>query len=136
MPIRAVAYVSEAAADVALAHIGVGNDKLDRLVDDASRFNRNAGVTGVLLFDGIRFFQYLEGPEDGLRIAYGRVLDASSHHDVMELQRGLVSERHLPFWPLQWLPVADGEISALANGDWAAFKRTGDPKGLTQAAWM
>ncbi|MFB3130618.1 MAG: BLUF domain-containing protein, partial [Lysobacteraceae bacterium] len=60
MPIRAVAYVSEAGPAVAGDPFGLGSGKLDDLVDDAARFNRSAGVTGVLLFDGSRFLQYME----------------------------------------------------------------------------
>ncbi|RRU09108.1 BLUF domain-containing protein [Stenotrophomonas sp. 278] len=123
MPIRAVAYVSTACSEIAEHDaLGIGSGKLDALVDDAARFNRQAGVTGVLLFDGTRFFQYMEGPEDGLGIAYGRVLAASSHHDVIELQQGLVGRRLLPFWPMRWLHADCSQVRALATADWAAFK--------------
>lgn len=123
MPIRAVAYVSTACSEIAEDDARrIGSEKLNALVDDAARFNRQAGVTGVLLFDGTRFFQYMEGPEDGLVIAYGRVIGASSHHDVVELQQGLVSSRLLPFWPMRWLHADRSQIKALATADWAAFK--------------
>ncbi|MBD8698189.1 BLUF domain-containing protein, partial [Stenotrophomonas sp. CFBP 13718] len=70
MPIHAVVYASHVAAELPA-------ERLDALVQDAARFNVIAGVTGLLLFDGERFLQYLEGPDDGLRAAYGRVLIAS-----------------------------------------------------------
>lgn len=127
MPIRAVAYVSTACSDIAEHDaLGIGSGKLDALVEDAARFNRQAGVTGVLLFDGTRFFQYMEGPEDGIAIAYGRVRAASSHHDLIELQRGLVGRRLLPFWPMRWLPTERREVGALASAQWAGFKQRGD----------
>lgn len=66
MPIRAVAYVSEA-PDTDLR-------KVDQIVADAAAFNLQAGVTGVLLFDGTRFLQYIEGPEDGLGVALQRCM--------------------------------------------------------------
>ncbi len=59
MPIRSVVYVREASRVV--AGFGSGpttrNRKLEALIDDAARFNREAGVSGVLLFDGGRFLQ-------------------------------------------------------------------------------
>ncbi len=61
--------------------------KLQELVDDATRFNRDAGVSGVLLFDGT-LPPILGGPPDGLDVVFSRVLGASSHHDLIELQRG------------------------------------------------
>lgn len=126
MPIRAVVYVSSAGGEIAGDKLGLSNGKLDQIVDDAARFNRNAGVTGVLLFDGERFLQYLEGPEDGLSVAYSRVLGASSHNEIVELQRGRVGQRRLPFWPMKWLPVESDELRRLARADWTRFNQRGD----------
>ncbi|EKT4065893.1 MULTISPECIES: BLUF domain-containing protein [Stenotrophomonas] len=127
MPIRAVAYVSEAGPAVAGDPFGLGSGKLDDLVDDAARFNRSAGVTGVLLFDGSRFLQYMEGPEDGLRVAYSRVVGASSHTGLIELQRGRVGNRRLPFWPMRWLPTQPEQLKLLARADWSGFaQHSGD----------
>jgi len=118
MPIRAVAYISEAGPAVAGDPLGLRSGKLDDLVDDAARFNRNAGVTGVLLFDGARFLQYMEGP---------RVLGATSHTGLIELQRGRVGNRRLPFWPMRWLPTQPEQLKSLARADWSGFaQRTGD----------
>lgn len=126
MPIRAVVYVSGAGEGVAGDKLGLSSRKLDQIVDDAAWFNRTAGVTGVLLFDGERFLQYLEGPEDGLSVAYSRVLGASSHNGIVELQRGRVGQRRLPFWPMKWLPVEPGELKRLAHADWTRFNQRGD----------
>ncbi|HEL4239340.1 TPA: BLUF domain-containing protein [Stenotrophomonas maltophilia] len=134
MPIRAVVYVSGAGEGIAGDKLGLSTGKLDHVVDDAARFNRNAGVTGVLLFDGDRFLQYLEGPEDGLSVAYSRVLGASSHNGVVELQRGRVGQRRLPFWPMKWLPVEPDELRRLARADWTRFNQRGDPEDVNATA--
>lgn len=134
MPIRAVVYASEAGPAIAGDKLGLRGSKLDAVVDDAARFNRDAGVTGVLLFDGARFLQYMEGPEDGLTIAYSRVLAASSHGGLVELQRGRVGQRQLPFWPMRWLPVEPEELRALAHADWMGFKQRGDAEAMNGTA--
>ncbi|UXB21801.1 BLUF domain-containing protein [Stenotrophomonas maltophilia] len=134
MPIRAVVYVSGAGEEIAGDKLGLSNGKLDQIVDDAARFNRNAGVTGVLLFDGDRFLQYLEGPEDGLSVAYSRVLGASSHNGIVELQRGRVGQRRLPFWPMKWLPVEPEELKRLARADWTRFNQRGDAADVNATA--
>ncbi|EPK4167805.1 BLUF domain-containing protein [Stenotrophomonas maltophilia] len=134
MPIRAVVYVSGAGEGIAGDKLGLSNGKLDQIVDDAARFNRNAGVTGVLLFDGERFLQYLEGPEDGLSVAYSRVLGASSHNGIVELQRGRVGQRRLPFWPMKWLPVEPQELRRLAQADWTRFNQRGDAEDANRTA--
>ena len=132
MPIRAVVYVSSAGEEIAGDKLGLSNGKLDQIVDDAARFNRNAGVTGVLLFDGERFLQYLEGPEDGLSVSYSRVLGASN--GIVELQRGRVGQRRLPFWPMKWLPVEPEELRRLAHADWTRFNQRGDAEDLNRTA--
>lgn len=124
MPIRAVVYASEAMPVVAEASSLSG--KLGGIVEDAARFNLDAGVTGVLLFDGGRFLQYLEGPEDGLSVAYSRVVGASSHSGLVELQRGRVGHRRLPFWPMQLLPVEAQELARMTTADWTSFFQRGD----------
>jgi len=126
--------VSSAGEEIAGDKLGLSNGKLDQIVDDAARFNRNAGVTGVLLFDGERFLQYLEGPEDGLSVAYSRVLGASSHNGIVELQRGRVGQRRLPFWPMRWLPVETDELRRLARADWTRFNQRGDPEDVNATA--
>ncbi|MBN5108006.1 BLUF domain-containing protein [Stenotrophomonas maltophilia] len=134
MPITAVVYVSSAGGEIAGDKLGLSNGKLDQIVDDAGRFNRNAGVTGVLLFDGERFLQYLEGPEDGLSVAYSRVLGANSHNGIVELQRGRVGQRRLPFWPMKLLPVEPVELKRLAQADWTRFNQRGDAEDANPAA--
>lgn len=114
MPNRAIVYVSEAAR-------ALPRRQLDALVADAVRFNRSAGVTGVLLFDGLRFLQYVEGPPDGLDVAFSRVSGASSHGDIIELARGRVGQRRLPFWPMRCLPVTPEDLRQIARADWASF---------------
>jgi hypothetical protein len=134
VPIKAVVYVSVATAGIAGDALGLHSSKLCELVDDAARFNLEAGVTGVVLFDGARFLQYIEGPADGVDVAYSRVLGSSSHSEIMELHRGNVATRRLPFWPMKWLPAEAAEVGRLATADWTGFKLRGDPRGRNPTA--
>nr|WP_312250386.1 BLUF domain-containing protein [Stenotrophomonas geniculata] len=135
MPIRAFVYMSEASGQLAGDKFGLASSKLDQIIDDAARFNLDACVTGVLLFDGVRFLQYLEGPDDGVRVAYARVLGASSHSEVVELQRGTVGQRRLPFWPMRWLPVDPDLLKVLVRADWTGFAQRSLP-GSSNATGM
>lgn len=134
MPIRAVVYVSQASPAVAGASSVSVTSKLDELVNDAARFNGGAGVTGVLLFDGASFLQYLEGPEDGLSVAYSRVLSATSHTEIVALQRGRTGSLRLPFWPMRWLPVQPQELREIVLGDWTRFNQRGPADGISATA--
>jgi hypothetical protein len=114
MPLCAVAYVSDVAGPLSAEH-------LDALVDDAVRFNSLAGVTGVLLYDGDRFLQYFEGPDDGVSAVHERVLQARSHRGIIELGRARVPKRYFPYWSMRWLGVEPALIKQLASADWQAF---------------
>jgi len=114
VPNRAIVYISEASE-------GFTTGKLESLMADAARFNRGAGVTGVLLFDGQRFLQYMEGPPDGLEVAYSRVTGASSHGGIIELAHGRVGQRRLPFWPMRCLHTESDILRDIARADWTSF---------------
>lgn len=119
MPLRAIAYVSQIRPDLAPG-------RLHALVDDAARFNKVAGVTGVLLHDDQRFLQYIEGPPDGLDSVYERILQASSHVDIVELARGRLGQRQFPYWAMRALPVEPVMLRRLSAGDWSGFARALD----------
>ncbi|WP_303638953.1 MULTISPECIES: BLUF domain-containing protein [Stenotrophomonas] len=117
MPLRAIAYVSQAKPDLS-------DQRLRTLVDDAARFNKLAGVTGVLLHDGQRFLQYIEGPPDGIDSVYERILQAGSHVDIVELARSRLGQRQFPYWAMRALPVDAAMLRQLSAGDWSGFTRT------------
>jgi hypothetical protein len=118
MPIRAVACVSEA-PDTDLR-------KVDQIVADAAAFSLQAGVTGVLLFDGTRFLQHIEGPEDGFGVALQRVYGSTSHEHVIELNRRRVGRRQFPFWSMHWIRIDQMALGKVAISDWTGFARAGE----------
>lgn len=126
MPIRAIAYSSQAVP-------GLSIDEIDVLVNSADDFNQQAGVTGVLLFDGSRFMQYLEGPEEGIDAVYTRILASRNHSEIVELGRGIVGGRRFPYWSMRLLPTVEMELRTVAKGDWNGFARNRNPqpKALT-----
>lgn len=114
MSLRAVAYVSQAVD-------GIKETDIDRILQDATEHNRLAGVTGVLVFDGHRFLQYLEGPDDGVGSVYPRVLNARSHHHVRELASGEVPVRQFPRWKVASARIGTEVMSDIADVPWDGF---------------
>lgn len=127
MPNRAVVFVSEALCDLTPAN-------LSRIMADAERFNRTAGVTGVTLFDGSRFLSYMEGPPDGLDVAFARAMGASSHSHLIEIARGRVGQRRLPYWPMRCIPLSPPELVQLVRADWTAFLQREGNQGAPATA--
>jgi len=124
VPLRAIAYASEAIPGLSMDHV----DDLGRA---AAGFNFEAGVTGVLLYDGLRFLQYIEGPEDSINVVYSRILSARSHRELIELGRGRVSGRFFPDWSMRLLWVEASEIRSVARGNWDGLSRGGALRQLS-----
>lgn len=115
MALQAIAYASQAVK-------GLGRLSVDGLVETAAAFNKLAGVTGILLFDGWRFLQYIEGPEDGMATVYSRILNATSHSDIIELARGRVGDRRMPYWAMHWVAADKYQFNEAAFADWTSFR--------------
>ena len=55
------------------------------MVNEANHRNERAGVTGVLLFNGIHFLQLLEGDEAAVRQIFKRICLDTLHFNIVEL---------------------------------------------------
>jgi len=67
-----------------------GFDRLafEQLCEQASQNNRNLGIEGLLLCNGVEFMQCLEGPKEAVASIYKKIVKDSRHSDI----RLLVSE--------------------------------------------
>ncbi|MTI74969.1 MAG: BLUF domain-containing protein [Stenotrophomonas sp.] len=128
---RAVAYVSTAVA-------GLTPADLDRLLIDARAHNRMEGVTGVLLHDGHRFFQYFEGPPAGVEKIYARIRDSRMHVGLQELQDGPVEQLYFAQWHMGCSRTDGSALRELSSRQWRQEARylgedlahAGDTPGL------
>lgn len=66
---------------------------LEEMVATANLKNGEAGVTGILLFNGTHFFQLLEGPEEGVLPIYNHICEDDRHYNVVELMRDYAPSR-------------------------------------------
>lgn len=115
MSLRSLVYCSEVMP-------GLTVDQIDDLTQDAAAHNRIAGVTGVLLCDGYRFLQYIEGPEDGMALTYSRILNSRSHREIVELGHGRGGVRRFPYWSMYWIPVEEPELRITALSEWRGLR--------------
>lgn len=74
---------------------------LDRLVSTARSRNRTVGVTGMLLYDGGRFLQTLEGPPAGLDDIWTSIQRDPRHGAIEVLSQHIVPARLFAGWDLQ-----------------------------------
>lgn len=120
--LRAVAYRSVAVP-------GIDAPRLERIVHGAQRFNRMAGVTGAMLFDGARFLQYIEGPEDGIEGAIGRIRASNDHARLHVLGDSVIETRRFPAWDMSCLMQPNTVLDRLFVAPWGSMDRSLDHAG-------
>ncbi|MGA6148280.1 BLUF domain-containing protein [Stenotrophomonas sp.] len=114
MPLCAIAYVSDAVD-------GIQASDIDQILAAAGSFNKVAGVTGVLMFDGHHFLQYFEGPDDGVNSVYHRVLNSRVHRNLRQLLHARIPARNFPRWTMASAAIEPEVLASIADGAWAGF---------------
>jgi hypothetical protein len=89
-----------------------------KLLFDARAFNRDNGITGLLLYHGGRFMQLLEGEQRQVQRLYRKISEDARHRDVM-IEVDVPADRRLfPDWQMGYaeVPEMDG-FPALAGAE-------------------
>ncbi len=74
--------------------------------------NRRDGLTGLLIFDGQRFLQYIEGPEDRVRARIAKIRADWRHHALVILSERTTDRRQFGGWDMAGHVVGRGETLA------------------------
>jgi hypothetical protein len=88
---------------------------LGTLVRKARLYNRQARITGMLLYAKGQFLQLLEGPEPALSDLYARINDDARHYDVTTLSYGAIELRSFGRWPLAYASVDAAFLEKVAR---------------------
>lgn len=87
---------------------GVDDAEVDRIVAASRRHNPARGITGVLVFGGGAFFQWIEGPRAELQQLMAILHADRRHHDIVSLDESEeVRERLYPAWDMERVDAAD-----------------------------
>ena len=82
-------------------------EELATILETARRNNREAGVTGMLLYHEGSFLQALEGEREVVESIYERIEEDPRHTDAMILFRGVVEERSFERWSMGFYRSAE-----------------------------
>ncbi|HEU0100197.1 MAG TPA: BLUF domain-containing protein [Allosphingosinicella sp.] len=105
MRLKTLTYTSRARLDL-------GDGDLSAIHQTARHLNALDGVTGLLLFDGSRFLQIVEGSEEAIDNLVGR-LRMDPRHSAFEIRdERFVDRRSFPDWSMELLRVSAGYASA------------------------
>ena len=86
-------YISTATPGTTPAMVG-------EILSASRRNNAAANVTGLLLYDGHRFLQALEGPEAAVQTTFDRIHKDPRHFALVQLARESITERSFPNWAM------------------------------------
>jgi hypothetical protein len=74
--------------------------------------NRQARITGALLYDGTQFMQCLEGPAPALETIYEAILRDARHRQVSVLFKEPVRSREFPDWSMAFVSLFESDRQA------------------------
>lgn len=75
--------------------------EVQALLDVARARNAQEQLTGLLVLDGTRFFQWLEGPRDAVERVWASIRRDPRHHSIERLQTPWRDERLFADWHMQ-----------------------------------
>lgn len=76
----------------------------------ARPFNARHELTGVLIFDGSRFCQYLEGGREAVKTLLKAIMQDPRHVDIEVRTSGAISARLFDRWSMAYAHDAEGEV--------------------------
>ncbi len=101
MRLKTLTYTSRARLDL-------GDEDLAAIHQSARHLNALDGISGLLLFDGARFLQIVEGAEDAIDNLVER-LRMDPRHSAFEVRdERYVEHRSFPDWSMELVRVSAG----------------------------
>ena len=105
MELKSLAYTS-------LARLDLGSADLVDIHQTARRLNALDGITGMLVFNGNRFLQIIEGAEEAIDSLLER-LRRDVRHSALEVRDArLVAERSFADWSMELVTVSAAYLEA------------------------
>ena len=87
---------------------GVDDSAVSRIIASARRHNPRRGITGMLVFGGGIFFQWLEGPRAGIDELMSELRADARHDGIVLLSEDEESrERLFPDWDMELVDPSD-----------------------------
>ena len=78
----------------------ISQDSVEDILLYARRFNKERGITGLLLFSENVFLQFIEGTPEDIDLVYQRICHDDRHTDIRLLYTGYADMRTYPDWQM------------------------------------
>ena len=100
-----------------LTYVSIGRP--DLRADDLASIHRQSleynpldGVTGLLIYNGERFLQIIEGAEDAIDDLLRRLLADARHSELTVVDERFISQPQFPDWSMKLAQVSVGYLQA------------------------
>lgn len=82
----------------------LNDDELRELCETSTRRNLRDGITGLFLYDGVRFLQAIEGDRPAVENLMERIVRNPNHSDIVDIFNGEIDRREFPHWSMEEPP--------------------------------
>lgn len=105
MPLKLLTYTSHASLDLTASD-------LEDIHRTARENNALEGITGLLVFNGTHFLQFIEGDADAIDSLVERLRRDSRHNGLEIHEEGTPAERSFPSWSMELVRVSSSYFEA------------------------
>jgi Sensors of blue-light using FAD len=95
--------------------------EMNRFVLQAQQRNQLDDITGVMLHNDGNFMQYMEGPDQAVASAFGRVCASREQTGVILLCDMPIDQRHFGEWAMAFAQPTNSELLALSTANWTSY---------------
>ena len=85
---------------ISTARPGLAEAEIDAILASSRKHNSRNGVTGILVYDGKRFLQALEGEQAAVEATYQRIRADPRHRAAVQLSLRGVEAREFGMWDM------------------------------------
>ena len=82
-----------------------------KIVGTSRQHNKDKSITGILIFDGVNIFQYIEGSSNEIASLYQRICLDERHYEIKLLTKGVINSRKFVEWDMGYYYSSNGEPS-------------------------
>ena len=77
-------------------------EEIEYLLTRARERNKKYDITGILLYIGGNFMQYIEGPSDNLEVIFKIIREDKQHSGIILVTREAIEEREFGDWSMAY----------------------------------
>jgi len=108
MPLQELVYTS-------MSDIHAEPDDVKDILASSERNNKLTEITGLLLYDGDRYIQILEGEPEKVDDLFEKIRSDSRHVEIELLHKGPISGRSFQNWRMAYEALPPGLLEELAE---------------------